>query len=193
MKMIMKSSYEARTLSYRGSIGHRRLLLITLRSNEIISFRIDTKVELINMDVHGAGVVAVLGTVGAATGAISAVIVYTICTRRRRLPLLASGVGPLNWSVISSNAIGFDFSLKLYPLHVYLPSIVYFRFEKDLLNRAEEAARSSKDVLVGLGSSVSLGRDSRTPKHSASRSDDEEWQSDHVFDSIASDSPRKRE
>ncbi|KAL2750697.1 synaptotagmin-2-like [Vespula maculifrons] len=113
------------------------------------------------MDVHGAGVVAVLGTVGAATGAISAVIVYTICTRRRRLPLLTSGVGPLNW------------------------------FEKDLLNRAEEAARSSKDVLVGLGSSVSLGRDSRTPKHSASRSDDEEWQSDHVFDSIASDSPRK--
>ncbi|XP_014607577.1 PREDICTED: synaptotagmin-5 [Polistes canadensis] len=113
------------------------------------------------MDVHGAGVVAVLGTVGAATGAISAVIVYTICARRRRSPLLPSGVGPLNW------------------------------FEKDLLNRAEEAARSSKDVLVGLGSSVSLGRDNRTLKHSASRSDDEESQSDHVFDSIASDSPRK--
>lgn len=144
------------------------------------------------MDVHGAGVVAVLGTVGAATGAISAVIVYTICTRRRRLPLLSSGVGPLNWSVDYSNAIGFDFSLNSTP-HASLPFIVCFRFEKDLLNRAEEAARSSKDVLVGLGSSVSLGRDSRTPKHSASRSDDEEWQSDHVFDSIASDSPRKRE
>lgn len=113
------------------------------------------------MDVHAAGVVAVLGTVGAATGAISAVIVYTICARRRRLPLLASGGGPLNW------------------------------FEKDLLDRAEEAARSSKDVLVGLGSSVTLGRDSRTPKHSDSRSDDEEWQSDYVFDSITSDSPRK--
>lgn len=51
------------------------------------------------MDVHGAGVVAVLGTVGAATGAISAVIVYTICARRRRLPLLTSVGGPLNWHV----------------------------------------------------------------------------------------------
>jgi len=49
------------------------------------------------MDVHGAGVVAVLGTVGAATGAISAVIVYTICARRRRL--LTSVGGPLNWHV----------------------------------------------------------------------------------------------
>lgn len=53
----------------------------------------------IKMDVHGAGVVAVLGTVGAATGAISAVIVYTICARRRRLPLLTTG--PLNWHVSS--------------------------------------------------------------------------------------------
>ncbi|KAG7205566.1 hypothetical protein KM043_007538 [Ampulex compressa] len=113
------------------------------------------------MDVHGAGVVAVLGTVGAATGAISAVIVYTICARRRRLPLLPTGGGPLNW------------------------------FERDLLDRAEEAARSSKDVLVGLGSGVALGRENKTPKHSDSRSDDEEWQSDHVFDSIASDSPRR--
>lgn len=51
------------------------------------------------MDVHGAGVVAVLGTVGAATGAISAVIVYTICARRRRLPLFTSAGGPLNWHV----------------------------------------------------------------------------------------------
>lgn len=51
------------------------------------------------MDVHGAGVVAVLGTVGAATGAISAVIVYTICARRRRL--LTSVGGPLNWHVFS--------------------------------------------------------------------------------------------
>ncbi|GAB1869522.1 Synaptotagmin-3 [Camponotus japonicus] len=106
------------------------------------------------MDVHGAGVVAVLGTVGAATGAISAVIVYTICARRRRL--LTSVGGPLNW------------------------------FEKDLLNRAEEAARSSKDVLVG----VALSRDNKI-KRSDSHSDDDEWQSDHVFDSIASDSPRR--
>lgn len=106
------------------------------------------------MDVHGAGVVAVLGTVGAATGAISAVIVYTICARRRRL--LPSVGGPLNW------------------------------FEKDLLNRAEEAARSSKDVLVG----VALSRDNKI-KRSDSHSDDDEWQSDHVFDSIASDSPRR--
>ncbi|XP_033226627.1 synaptotagmin-7 [Belonocnema kinseyi] len=48
------------------------------------------------MDSHGAGVVAILGTVGAATGAISAVLVYAICARRRRLPLLNPG-GPLNW------------------------------------------------------------------------------------------------
>lgn len=48
------------------------------------------------MDAHGAGVVAILGTIGAATGAISAVLVYTICARRRRLPLLNPG-GPLNW------------------------------------------------------------------------------------------------
>ncbi|XP_070156232.1 synaptotagmin-1-like isoform X2 [Polyergus mexicanus] len=109
------------------------------------------------MDVHGAGVVAVLGTVGAATGAISAVIVYTICARRRRLPLLTSVGGPLNW------------------------------FEKDLLDRAEEAARSSKDVLVG----VALSRDNKIIRRSDSHSDDDEWQSDHVFDSIASDSPRR--
>ncbi|XP_011335596.1 synaptotagmin-2 [Ooceraea biroi] len=113
------------------------------------------------MDVHGAGVVAVLGTVGAATGAISAVIVYTICARRRRLPLLTSVGGPLNW------------------------------FEKDLLDRAEEAARSSKDVLVGLGSGVALSRDNKITRRSDSHSDDDEWQSDHVFDSIASDSPRR--
>lgn len=111
------------------------------------------------MDVHGAGVVAVLGTVGAATGAISAVIVYTICARRRRL--LTSVGGPLNW------------------------------FEKDLLDRAEEAARSSKDVLVGIGSGVTLSRDSKITRRSDSHSDDDEWQSDHVFDSIASDSPRR--
>ncbi|EGI64181.1 SYT3 protein, partial [Acromyrmex insinuator] len=111
------------------------------------------------MDVHGAGVVAVLSTVGAATGAISAVIVYTICARRRRL--LTSVGGPLNW-------------------HVTL-------FEKDLLDRAEEAAKSSKNVLAG----VALSRDNKIIKRNDSHSDDDEWQSDHVFDSIASDSPRR--
>lgn len=55
-----------------------------------------------------------------------------------------------------------------------------------MLNRAEEAARSSKDVLVG----VALSRDNKI-KRSDSHSDDDEWQSDHVFDSIASDSPRR--
>jgi len=49
------------------------------------------------MDVHDVGVVAILGSVGAATGAISAMIVYTICARRRRL---FTSVGkPLNWHV----------------------------------------------------------------------------------------------
>ncbi|XP_036147145.1 synaptotagmin-6 [Monomorium pharaonis] len=107
------------------------------------------------MDVHGAGVIAILGTVGAATGALSAVIVYTICARRRRL--LTSIGGPLNW------------------------------FEKDLLDRAEEAAKSSKDVLVG----VALSRDNKGIRQNDSHSDDDEWQSDHVFDSIASDSPKR--
>ncbi|RLU17417.1 hypothetical protein DMN91_009652 [Ooceraea biroi] len=65
------------------------------------------------------------------------------------------------------------------------------RFEKDLLDRAEEAARSSKDVLVGLGSGVALSRDNKITRRSDSHSDDDEWQSDHVFDSIASDSPRR--
>lgn len=62
----------------------------------------------------------------------------------------------------------------------------FYRFEKDLLDRAEEAARSSKDVLVG----VALSRDNKI-RRSDSHSDDDEWQSDHVFDSIASDSPRR--
>lgn len=66
-----------------------------------------------------------------------------------------------------------------------------YRFEKDLLDRAEEAARSSKDVLVGIGSGVTLSRDSKITRRSDSHSDDDEWQSDHVFDSIASDSPRR--
>ncbi|EFN88067.1 Synaptotagmin-3 [Harpegnathos saltator] len=65
------------------------------------------------------------------------------------------------------------------------------RFERDLLDRAEEAARSSKDVLVGLGSGVALSRDNKISRRSNSQSDDDEWQSDHVFDSIASDSPRR--
>lgn len=59
------------------------------------------------------------------------------------------------------------------------------------MDRAEEAARSSKDVLVSLGSGVTLSRDSKLSKRSNSHSDDDEWQSDHVFDSIASDSPRR--
>lgn len=66
------------------------------------------------MDVHGAGVVAVLGTVGAATGAISAVIVYTICARRRRL--LTSVGGPLNWHVF------------------YLYHIIYIYIYKNIAN-----------------------------------------------------------
>lgn len=56
-----------------------------------------------------------------------------------------------------------------------------------MLDRAEEAARSSKDVLVG----VALSRDNKIIRRSDSHSDDDEWQSDHVFDSIASDSPRR--
>ncbi|KYM80473.1 Synaptotagmin-3 [Atta colombica] len=60
-------------------------------------------------------------------------------------------------------------------------------FEKDLLDRAEEAAKSSKNVLAG----VALSRDNKIIKRNDSRSDDDEWQSDHVFDSIASDSPRR--
>lgn len=72
-----------------------------------------------------------------------------------------------------------------------MTSNVSSRFERDLLDRAEEAARSSKDVLVGLGSGVALSRDNKISRRSNSQSDDDEWQSDHVFDSIASDSPRR--
>jgi len=56
-----------------------------------------------------------------------------------------------------------------------------------LLDRAEEAAKSSKNVLVG----VTLSQDNKIIRHNDSRSDDDEWQSDHVFDSIASDSPKR--
>lgn len=56
-----------------------------------------------------------------------------------------------------------------------------------MLDRAEEAAKSSKDVLVG----VALSRDNKVIRRNDSQSDDDEWQSDHVFDSIASDSPRR--
>jgi len=65
--------------------------------------------------------------------------------------------------------------------------IISFRFEKDLLDRAEEAAKSSKNVLVG----VTLSQDNKIIRHNDSHSDDDEWQSDHVFDSIASDSPKR--
>ncbi|XP_033340641.2 synaptotagmin-5 [Megalopta genalis] len=101
------------------------------------------------MDVHGIGIVAVLGTVGAATGAISAVLVYAMCIRRRR---------SLNW------------------------------FEKDLLNRAEEAAQSPKSVFAGLGSNVSLSRENKTNDN---QSDDEEWKSSYVLDNITRDSPKR--
>ncbi|XP_076246948.1 synaptotagmin-9-like [Calliopsis andreniformis] len=48
------------------------------------------------MDVHNIGIVTILGAFGAATGAISAVIVYAICVNHRRLsPIL--GRRPLNW------------------------------------------------------------------------------------------------
>lgn len=56
-----------------------------------------------------------------------------------------------------------------------------------MLDRAEEAAKSSKNVLAG----VTLSRDNKIIKRNDSHSDDDEWQSDHVFDSIASDSPRR--
>ena len=52
------------------------------------------------MDGHSAGVVAVLGTVGAATGAISAMLVYAMCVRRRRFQIFSPGGGPLNWYTI---------------------------------------------------------------------------------------------
>ncbi|XP_024944967.1 synaptotagmin-5 isoform X2 [Cephus cinctus] len=48
------------------------------------------------MDAHGVGVVVALGLVGAAAGAILAILVYAICARRR-LPLLGPAGGPLNW------------------------------------------------------------------------------------------------
>lgn len=49
------------------------------------------------MDTHSTGVVAVLGIVGAATGALSAVFVYAICVRRSKFPMFTPGGGPLNW------------------------------------------------------------------------------------------------
>ncbi|XP_031830715.1 synaptotagmin-2 [Nomia melanderi] len=104
------------------------------------------------MDVHNIGIVAVLGIIGAATGATSAVLVYLTCIRHRR---------SLNW------------------------------FEKDLLNRAEEATQLSKDVFIGLGSNVSLNYEN---KENEIHSDDEEWKSNYVLDmldSITKDSPKR--
>lgn len=63
------------------------------------------------MDVHGVGIVAVLGTIGAATGAISAVIVYAFCLRHRRLPR-SPGRGPLNWHVFLNNIKHFSKKFK---------------------------------------------------------------------------------
>ncbi|XP_034934372.1 synaptotagmin-1-like [Chelonus insularis] len=48
------------------------------------------------MDSHSASAVAILSTIGAATGALSAVIFYAVCIRRR-FPLFIPGGGPLNW------------------------------------------------------------------------------------------------
>ncbi|XP_008550989.1 synaptotagmin-1 [Microplitis demolitor] len=66
---------------------------------------------------HSMGLTAVLTSFGAATGALSAWIVYAMCVKRRHFP----GGKPLNW------------------------------FEKDLLDRAKEAAKSSTQDFIELG------------------------------------------
>lgn len=88
------------------------------------------------MDSHSAGAVAMLGTVGAATGALSAVLVYAMCVRRRRFPMFVPGGGPLNW------------------------------FEKDLLDRAKEAAAQTSDQeFIELGNVASgVACDSLIPR-----------------------------
>ncbi|XP_063990423.1 uncharacterized protein LOC135169394 [Diachasmimorpha longicaudata] len=98
------------------------------------------------MDSHSAGVVAVLGTVGAATGAISAVLFYAVCMRRKGFTYFSSGKGPLNW------------------------------FEKDLLDRAKEAEESSAEVFIELGNVASVTCASPVPKElSDNICDDVTW------------------
>lgn len=78
------------------------------------------------------------------------------------------------------------FVVKIY---IEFKVCIHFRFEKDLLNRAEEAAWPSKDAFVGIGCNVTT--ENKTLKHNNNHSEDEEWSSNYVFDSIASDSPKK--
>ncbi|XP_001603471.2 synaptotagmin-5 [Nasonia vitripennis] len=91
------------------------------------------------MDPHGPEIVAILGAIGATAGAVSAVVVYALCARRRRVPL--------NW------------------------------FEKDLLDRAEEAEKSSREehALASLHPTLGiLGK--QASSGAASIKTEDEWQ-----------------
>ncbi|XP_011500313.1 PREDICTED: synaptotagmin-5 [Ceratosolen solmsi marchali] len=79
-----------------------------------------------SMDPHGPEIVAILGAIGATAGAVSAVVVYALCARRRRVHL--------NW------------------------------FERDLLDRAEEAEKSLRGLTnlqpnIGILGKQSSGSD----------------------------------
>lgn len=57
-----------------------------------------------------------------------------------------------------------------------------------MLNRAEEAAKSSKDALVELGSGVSLGKEAKLSKQDSCNDDE-----DRVFDNIVEASHKESE
>lgn len=67
---------------------------------------------------------------------------------------------------------------------------MYFRFEKDLLNRTKEVQESSKDVFISSKSNINLDQEKNISEQNANNSDNEEWKFNYVCDSITNESPK---